>query len=82
MGRLEATFEGSHCSRVRVHLAVDGRSCHSDNLQDQMEAGWMKVLPHFDDCLDGEKMVGGFDRRSCEEATAVLAGIFRVVPEI
>lgn len=82
MGRLEATFEGSHCSHVMVHLAADDRSCHSDNLQDQMEAGWMKVLHRFDDCLDGEKMVGEFDQRSYEEATAVLAEIFRVVPEI
>ena len=81
MGRLEATSEGSHCSRVMVHLAADDHSCHSDNPQDQMEAGWMKVLHHFDDSLDGEKMVGGFDQRSCE-ATAVWAEIFRVVPEI
>ncbi len=42
----------------------------------------MKVLHHSDDGLDVEKMVGGFDQRSCEEATGVLVEISRVVQEI
>lgn len=80
--RLEVTFVMAHCSRAMGHWGVDDCNCRYDIHQDQKEAGLKMGARHFDAGLVVEKGVRESDQHSCEEVTAALAVIARVVQEI